>query len=56
MTDEEFIRVNPHKKVPAINDNGFTLSERSGNTICSLYVNPSMNDPISHAALQLCST
>ena len=29
FTNEEFIRVNPHKKVPAIDDNGFTLSERS---------------------------
>ena len=27
-TNEEFMRVNPHKKVPAIDDNGFTLSER----------------------------
>ena len=27
-TNEEFIRVNPHKQVPAIDDNGFTLSER----------------------------
>lgn len=27
-TNEEFMRVNPHKKVPAIEDNGFALSER----------------------------
>lgn len=32
FTNEEFIRVNPHKKVPAIDDNGFTLSERSVET------------------------
>ena len=31
-TNEEFMLVNPHKKVPAIDDNGFTLSERSLST------------------------
>lgn len=27
--NEEFLAVNPNKKVPAIDDNGFSLSERS---------------------------
>ena len=27
-TREDFLKVNPHKKVPAIDDSGFCLSER----------------------------
>lgn len=56
MTDEEFIRINPHKKVPAIDDNGFTLSERLIGLFYSMHRNSSTNVLNSHAVLLYCGT